>query len=296
MGWRYNEHSEPIGTAEKCGHGRYGYEDCDACAEINAVRQKDASIARLSAALAATTRVAQIAQHLYIAWSRGRLEANKARWTDLGAAIETWDPMLADSSTDPYSRVLGILRRCLPHLRMATSITSGREFKETVHALIADIERLLTPPAKPEETDDVPDATRANAARWHALATMFGYNELTKRAQTLGEKVYCRLGRDQAEENYKKLGGELTREIDDSRVVLVLTEHMPHVTFRDKDVELMRAVVRKFDAAAGVVSLSDVERVFEQLATEYDADDHFHLISGALRTARERLGATTKED
>jgi len=40
----------------------------------------------------AAATVATVAQHLYIARSRGRLEANPSRWEELGAAIEKWDP------------------------------------------------------------------------------------------------------------------------------------------------------------------------------------------------------------
>jgi len=50
-----------------------------------------------------------------------------------------------------------------------------------------------------------------NASRWYYLALAHGYNELARKAETLGEKVYCRLGRDQAEEAYKQLGGQIER-------------------------------------------------------------------------------------
>lgn len=96
------------------------------------------------------------------------------------------------------------------------------------------------------EQEELDPETKSNLARWHQLALVHGYNELVKLAETLGEKVYCRLARDHAEEEYKKLGGEITRQAEDEPV-LVLTERMPYVRFETRDIELMRATVAKYD-------------------------------------------------
>lgn len=88
-----------------------------------------------------------------------------------------------------------------------------------------------------------------NAEMWHQLAVAYGYNELVKQARNLGEKVYFRLGRDHAEQEAAKLGAKINRG-GEGNVVLELTTKPPFITFRERDIELMRAAVAAFDVRA----------------------------------------------
>lgn len=90
-------------------------------------------------------------------------------------------------------------------------------------------------------------SAEGNARRWDALARMVGYNELAKGAKTLGEKVYLRMGRDEARKAYERLGGT----VDDSgpEPAVVVQTRPPFVVMSDADVELMREAVAAHDAA-----------------------------------------------
>jgi hypothetical protein len=57
-----------------------------------------------------------------------------------------------------------LLRKCRPHVRMQTSITSGREFRETVDALIADIDAALAPRAS--HASEGPPCAGCGHAKW----------------------------------------------------------------------------------------------------------------------------------
>jgi hypothetical protein len=91
------------------------------------------------------------------------------------------------------------------------------------------------------------DLTLENARKWDALARCHGYNELAKKATTLGEKTFCRLARDHAEQEYAKLGGRIEINEDQTPVV-ILDEHIPHVRFYPRDIEMMREALRAYDA------------------------------------------------
>jgi hypothetical protein len=81
--------------------------------------------------------------------------------------------------------------------------------------------------------------------RWHFVALVYGYNELAFKAETLGEKAYFRMGRTTAEDELKALG---VRLLGHDPVVLQMPESgPPYIQFYEKDIELMREVVRKFD-------------------------------------------------
>ncbi len=106
------------------------------------------------------------------------------------------------------------------------------------------------------------DEREADAARWASLALLVGYNELARNAKTLGERVYFRLCRGEAEEDYVARGGriEILRQADDEVVLEIptgeevieatVTEAMPRVAFQARDVELMRACVAEHDRRA----------------------------------------------
>lgn len=110
---------------------------------------------------------------------------------------------------------------------------------------------VTAPPAAPLE-DDFPPEARKGYDRWAALAYALGYNELTKHAKVLGEKIFFRLGRDVAVKRFVELGGHsnlFARE--DSVLELETQDRMPHIKFKASDIELMRETVRIYDEEAG---------------------------------------------
>jgi hypothetical protein len=83
---------------------------------------------------------------------------------------------------------------------------------------------------------------------WTALALMLGYNELAKKGETLGHKVYFRLLRDECEKRFVELGGNADVFAKEPVVVEIVSPHpMPHILFRAQDFELMRDAVHAYD-------------------------------------------------
>ena len=74
-----------------------------------------------------------------------------------------------------------------------------------------------------------------NAELWHKLALVFGYNQLAKTSETLGEKVYCRMLRDLAEKDYIELGGVGSIDRTKEPPVLVIDYQKPYIIFTEKD-------------------------------------------------------------
>jgi hypothetical protein len=83
--------------------------------------------------------------------------------------------------------------------------------------------------------------------RWHSAALCLGFNEMTKLGKTLGEKVYWRMLREEAEKNFMSLGGKRIFKKDPAILELSLPDGMPFVRFRKDDIELMRATVAAHD-------------------------------------------------
>ncbi len=83
-------------------------------------------------------------------------------------------------------------------------------------------------------------------------AMMIGYNEMAKRAKSLGERLFSRLVRDKIAEELGKLGCPVEMK-NDSETVVTLRSRPPHIFLYAKDIELMRQAVAEFDAkkAAG---------------------------------------------
>lgn len=88
----------------------------------------------------------------------------------------------------------------------------------------------------------------AGALKWHRMAVIIGYNELAKNVTRLGEKIYCRMARDHAEQEYEKEYGEpgLSRE---GEVIVCTFDCVPAISLTDKDIELMRGAVAAYDEA-----------------------------------------------
>ena len=97
------------------------------------------------------------------------------------------------------------------------------------------------------EEADVDEDERAKRWSQHIyVALVFGYNELARRAETLGEKAFYRMARERANEDAEKLGVGV--DIGDTVTVLTLPGGPPHIVFRDVDIELMRCTVAEHDA------------------------------------------------
>ena len=77
-------------------------------------------------------------------------------------------------------------------------------------------------------------------------ARILGYNELARLSTTLGERVYNILNREAAIEDFRALGGTL--EVQRGVNVFTLPLGPTHVTFSEKDIELMRLAVAEYDA------------------------------------------------
>lgn len=102
-----------------------------------------------------------------------------------------------------------------------------------------------------EERRTLTTQEQKNLKLWRLQALIFGWNELAKIATTMGEKTACRIARDNAEAEYASRGGVGRIDRDGPSTVLVLARgSTPYVTFREDDIELMRAAVRDHDLKA----------------------------------------------
>jgi hypothetical protein len=116
--------------------------------------------------------------------------------------------------------------------------------KKRSKKLMADLD---DGPFAPKEGDD---KNLTLAKYWSALALSLGYNELAKLGKQLGDKVYFRLLRDASLKNFVEAGGHDTVFARESEPVMTITvdRAMPHILFRERDIELMRECVAKHDA------------------------------------------------
>ena len=99
---------------------------------------------------------------------------------------------------------------------------------------------------EPEEKPELSEEDIKGHKLFQTIALLFGYNELAKQTDVLGEKVYFRLIRQQYEEMLKEDGQEV--EIIHDQTILTLNQKPPYVRFSEKDIELMREAVREYDA------------------------------------------------
>jgi len=84
---------------------------------------------------------------------------------------------------------------------------------------------------------------------WNALARMHGYNEMAKKASSLGERIFCRLARDAACETATALGASITCMRPGPILITLEAAARPRIDLYESDIELMREAVHKFDAA-----------------------------------------------
>src|SRR5271155_2557662 len=91
-----------------------------------------------------------------------------------------------------------------------------------------------------------------NAARFELLARLHGYNEMAKMSEILGEKVYCRLARDQIEALLEsRYGVKITRGTPDEPTLLTLGHKPPFIKFSERDIEMMRQTIAEYDEKKG---------------------------------------------
>lgn len=94
------------------------------------------------------------------------------------------------------------------------------------------------------------DISLLHHARWHALATALGYNELAKMEKDLDAKDYCRMMRDDAVEELLAIGGNggLSPFATEEYVLeLPIPDLKFRLRYRKSDIEAMRLVVAKHD-------------------------------------------------
>jgi hypothetical protein len=148
----------------------------------------------------------------------------------------------------------GLTYRDIDRLTADRTLRPGMTYAQVVDALSAATDAdergesqsaIAAQRGVPAATDD----QLSGALRWHALARVVGYNELAKDAQTLGEKVYLRLARDEARKDYERLGGEI--QDTGPEPVIVVNTRPPFVVMSDADIELMREAVAAHDAQRG---------------------------------------------
>lgn len=99
-------------------------------------------------------------------------------------------------------------------------------------------EEAVEPAPKPALSDQ-------ESTHMGMVALLLGYNELAKRATVLGEKVYWRMMVNAIEEKLKAEGAKFDMLRDPP--MLVLSSHQPVIIFTEKDIEMMRETVRKYD-------------------------------------------------
>lgn len=87
-----------------------------------------------------------------------------------------------------------------------------------------------------------------NLKRWELLALLHGYNELARLSKVLGEKVFFRLHCQTIEKLLAKDYGVVIPHTETpGSTILVLGHRAPFVIFHERDIELMRAAVKKHD-------------------------------------------------
>lgn len=154
-------------------------------------------------------------------------------FTPQGAPV--WDALddAADYKDDESARVA--LKACRNY--------HGRDHGDIV---LVRVTRMRRPRTSGGETPLTEEERKAFAMH-QAVALVHGFNEMAARSTTLGEKTYYRMARDAAEKHFNALGGKIDR-IDERQAILTIPGHVPEIRFDDRDVELMRACVARYDA------------------------------------------------
>ena len=101
-----------------------------------------------------------------------------------------------------------------------------------------------------------------NAKMHMAAALIYGYNEMAKNAQTLGEKVYLRMAREDATEKFRALGGEVNVEF--KQTILTICGDPVFIKFTVDDIELMRRTVAEYDAMLPVNEINEINEDFNK--------------------------------
>lgn len=109
------------------------------------------------------------------------------------------------------------------------------ELKEFVGNVVAGTEAGIPPTEQQLQ----------GSLQWHYLALVYGYNELARKAETLGSKVYCRIARDDAEKTLIENGYAM--KLNRKEPVLTLRHSLPYINFTEDDIALMRKFLEEQD-------------------------------------------------
>lgn len=132
--------------------------------------------------------------------------------------------------------------------------------------------------AEDDVREEVSKPPAENALLWEALARLVGYNELARDATTLGGRMYLRLARDHALDQYVALGGKVEQAPAGKpaeKPAIVVPTKPPFLVLTSADFELMRAALAEHDIASGAEpSEADarIEAVAEILRAGCDCD------------------------
>lgn len=104
----------------------------------------------------------------------------------------------------------------------------------------------------PGDSGEDPSGTRPDVEDfgkyWSRVAMILGFNELSKTVNTVGEKSFFRYMRDNIQADWEKEGGQKNFiTYDDDIVVEIVAPHPPHIRFYERDIEMMRDAVYKYD-------------------------------------------------
>jgi hypothetical protein len=96
--------------------------------------------------------------------------------------------------------------------------------------------------------DPTEEELLAEGEQWNLLAMVLGYNQLTKIAPSLGQKLFCRLARDKILAVYEEVVGTKVKVTDEDSVVLTITSTIPHLRLLARDIELMQGFLAEYDS------------------------------------------------
>ena len=85
---------------------------------------------------------------------------------------------------------------------------------------------------------------------WRDIALVYGWNELAKMQDILGQKMFCRMESFVAEERVRKTGLATIPRNRENPVIITVDSNWrtPAMQFRESDYELMRKALAEHDA------------------------------------------------
>jgi hypothetical protein len=102
-------------------------------------------------------------------------------------------------------------------------------------------------PAPGEETRKTRFEVEKEINVWYNLALWWGFNEMAKEAETIQERILCRIAREHALSDLVKLGVEV--ECGRDPVVVEMPSKRPWIELTTADYDLMRKALAEHDAS-----------------------------------------------